>query len=189
VGKRRDGGAAETNCANGEDQKSENLREETFHKNITDLRREEHFSYSRNRRGLAAVGRTDTFEPGEDLAGLQSCQIPQNRRKRESSFPLLLWSYWDGAIAGGLRNVGLSLKAQGQSEGSLRVLHCARGECCQTHAAKVSNECGGLADKSGFATFVTVWRHAAPCQMFVGARPNIPKKAANKSSSTGKPSG
>jgi hypothetical protein len=31
VSKRRDGGAAETNCANGQDQKSENLREETFH--------------------------------------------------------------------------------------------------------------------------------------------------------------
>jgi hypothetical protein len=31
VSKCRDGGAAETNCANGQDQKSENLREETFH--------------------------------------------------------------------------------------------------------------------------------------------------------------
>jgi hypothetical protein len=31
VSKRRNGGAAETNCANGQDQKSENLGEETFH--------------------------------------------------------------------------------------------------------------------------------------------------------------
>src|SRR5262245_38828803 len=47
VSKRRDGGAAETNCANGEDQKRENLRVETFHKS-EDIRREDYVSYSRD---------------------------------------------------------------------------------------------------------------------------------------------
>ncbi len=50
VSKRRDGGAAETNCANGQYQKSENLREETFHKSTLGVRRENYASYSRHRR-------------------------------------------------------------------------------------------------------------------------------------------
>jgi hypothetical protein len=43
VSKSRDGGAAETNCANGQDQKSENLRKHLG------VRREDHVSYSRHR--------------------------------------------------------------------------------------------------------------------------------------------
>src|SRR6266446_3494422 len=43
VSKSRDGGAAETNCANGQDQKSENLREHLG------VRREDYVSYSRHR--------------------------------------------------------------------------------------------------------------------------------------------
>jgi hypothetical protein len=50
VSKRRDGDADETNCAKGEDQKSENLREETFHKSTLGVRRKDYVSYSRHRR-------------------------------------------------------------------------------------------------------------------------------------------
>jgi hypothetical protein len=44
-----------------------------------------------------------------------------------------------------------------QSEESLRVLRSLGSECCQTHAAKVRDECSSLADERGFATFGTVW--------------------------------
>ena len=44
-----------------------------------------------------------------------------------------------------------------QSEESLRVLRSLGSECCQTYAAKVGNECGGLANEGGFAAFGMVW--------------------------------
>src|SRR4029077_2888137 len=44
-----------------------------------------------------------------------------------------------------------------QSEESSRVLRSLGSECCQTHAAKVRDECSSLADERGFATFGTVW--------------------------------
>ena len=44
-----------------------------------------------------------------------------------------------------------------ESKESLRVLGSLGSECCQTHAAKVRDECSSLADERGFATFGTVW--------------------------------
>jgi hypothetical protein len=45
-----------------------------------------------------------------------------------------------------------------QSEESLRVLRCSRGERSQTHAANGCDERGGVGNKRGFAAFVAVWR-------------------------------
>ena len=42
-------------------------------------------------------------------------------------------------------------------EESLRVLGSLGSECCQTHAAKVRDECGSFANERGFAAFGAVW--------------------------------
>ena len=42
-------------------------------------------------------------------------------------------------------------------EESLRVLGSLGSECCQTHAAKVRDECSSLADERGFAALGAVW--------------------------------
>ena len=42
-------------------------------------------------------------------------------------------------------------------EESLRVLGSLGSECCQTHAAKVRDECGSFADERGLAAFGAVW--------------------------------
>jgi hypothetical protein len=43
-----------------------------------------------------------------------------------------------------------------ESKKSLRVLGSLGSECCQTHAAKVRDECSSLADERGFAAFGAV---------------------------------
>jgi len=43
-----------------------------------------------------------------------------------------------------------------ESKESLRVLGSLGSECCQTHAAKVRDECSSLADERGFAAFGAV---------------------------------
>jgi len=50
-------------------------------------------------------------------------------------------------------------------EECLSVLGTLGSECCQTHAAKVRDECGSFADERGFAAFGAVW-----CRREIGGR-------------------
>jgi hypothetical protein len=55
-------------------------------------------------------------------------------------------------------NISLLVGTQLKSEEFLRVLNSLGSKCCQTHPAKVRDECGGLANDGGFAPFSKVLR-------------------------------